>query len=370
MAPERPNGHFRASLDAALQGLRGLPLADLDPGALAVAFTLVGDAIRLGTEVPGAVMREVERVSVDAVRRMFAALGDEVRTWSLDEDFRPGEESPGFDWVVRRRDQVESVVVAARRLLTPSGVLLDELEEARAVEAALRTLDFTREGQRPVEDVERALGERIALATRDSWVHALAAHDHQDAAIENVAATDAELTSEPSDEAVEAYITRGELVRWIEGAARRLPSFAEELEAMIGAGVECRSTVAFPARRWAASRSKSAPVVSLAVLPQRKLAAASDERVDLRETVELGLLFPLDAVASLTVGGELVTLNVYPSRDIALARVTFGPATTTEPDAEAVWRVATASVAGPIRLRVEAADGTVFDALLRLDPAT
>jgi hypothetical protein len=288
MAPEHANSPLHSQLQASLDGLRGLPLGVLDPGALVVALVVLGDAVRLGVDVPRPVLRAAEALPTDAFRRAFATLLEESRAWSLPSEPALNEEEPGYEWAIRQRDEAESAIVAARRILTPRGVLLDELEEARAFDTVVRLLDFTCGGRRSRDDAERALGERVVLATRGSWVEMLPEIEHpRDARGEapepHIGTTP---TVAPSDEAVDAYITSSDLHAWIESAALRSASFAEELEAMIEAGIACRSTVGFSAHRWLRARKKSSGPLAMAILPRARRAAAAGD-CDANHEVEL-----------------------------------------------------------------------------------
>ncbi len=257
MGPDRNNSPFHAHVRAALDGLGGLALDDLDPGALLVVLTVVGDALRLGLGVPGPVLRAVEAVPEGALRAAFGALAKEVATWSLPVEPGPDQESPMHAWAVRRRDEAESVIVAARRILVPKGILPADLEEVRTAAAALAGLDFTCGGRYDRADVERVLEERVVLTTPGSWLEALPETEPvvEGAGGSPEAAGESMPLTAPSDESVDEYVTHGRLVAWIEGAARRSPAFAEELEAMIEADRAADPTVtSLQARRWLRAR--------------------------------------------------------------------------------------------------------------------
>lgn len=170
MGPDLESSPFHRQLHAALDGLHGLALADLEPPALLAALTVVGDAMRLGVEVPSPVMHAAEALPDGAFRAAFLALRAETATWSLPEKTDPAGALHDYAWAVRRRDEAESIVVAARHVLAPRGTLPDQLEEVRAFDGVLAKLDFTCGGALGRTDVERALGERAVLATAGSWV--------------------------------------------------------------------------------------------------------------------------------------------------------------------------------------------------------
>lgn len=385
MGPDLESVPFHRQLRAALDGLRELALADLEPAALLVALTIVGDAIRLGVEVPHPVMRAAEALTDDALRDAFRALCDETATWSLPVEPDPTGDLSVYAWAVRRRDEAESVIVAARRVLVPRGTLPDELEEVRAFDAVLMLRDFTCGQRLRRTDAERALGERVILATPGSWVEALPDLEHAEERIEEAE----EATGEPlpftmpSDASVDAYVTKGRLAAWIEGAARRSPAFAEELEAMIDASLAAGATLmSLRALRWLSERpgraragkpgavpAKRAPVRIAAVPPAALAAADRDEAlVAPQRTVRLGALDPLDVEASLTVSAEAATLRLYPARGLDLASVQLGSAVSRAADAEGIWCVTVPTTDQPLDLRIEACDGRVFEETIALEP--
>ncbi|WP_437986627.1 hypothetical protein [Sorangium sp. So ce117] len=360
-------------------------MADLEPAALLVALTVVGDAIRLGVEVPSPVMRAAEALPNDAFCAAFLALYEETATWALPVEPDTTGDLPDFAWAVRRRDEAESVIVATRRVLVPRGTLLDELEEVRAFDAFLRLSDFTCGGRLGRKDAERALGERVILATPGSWVEALPDLERAEERIAEAEKTTGEPLpfAMPSDTSVDAYVTHGRLAAWIEGAARRSPAFAEELEAMIDASFAAGATVvSLRALRWLSGRpglsraSKPGAAlakrasVRIAVVPPAALAAADRDEalVAPQRTVHLGALDPLDVEASLTVSAETATLQLFPARGLDLASVQLGSAVIHAPDVEGIWRVKVPTTAQPLDLRVQACDGRVFEETIELGP--
>lgn len=389
MEIETMTSPFHAHVGAALDGLRGIALADLEPGALVLALRVLGDALRLGVDVPTPALRAAEGLPDAAFRAAFRALVEETATWTLPVEPGPDEDDPTYHWAIRRRDEAESVVVAARRILVPRGTLLDELEEARAFDGVVASRDFTCGGRRGRADAERALRERIVLATPGSWVEQLSeverGREAAGAATDGAAGKALPATA-PSDESVDAYITSGVLVVWVEGAARRSPAFAEELEAMIDAGIACHATVGLTARRWRrarkglaeparslsradSGRGERAPIRFAAVPPVRLAAADTDDAILAPQRImELGTLYPLDVVARLMVSAETSTLRVSPALGLTLRRVQLGSAVALAADTEGFWRVTAPNTGEPLDLRVEAADGRVFEESVALEP--
>ncbi|WP_433935299.1 hypothetical protein AB3662_11370 [Sorangium cellulosum] len=385
MGSDLESSPFHRQLLAALDGLRGLALADLEPAALLVALTVVGDALRLGVEVPGPVMRAAEALPNDAFRAAFLALYEETATWALPVEPDTTGDLPDFAWAVRRRDEAESVIVAARRVLVPRGMLLEELEEVRAFDAFLMLSDFTCGRRLGRTDAERAMGERVLLARPGSWVEALPDLERAEERIAEAEKTTSEPLpfAIPSDASVDAYVTQGRLAAWIEGAARRSPAFAEELEAMIDASFAAGATVvSLRALRWLSGRpgrsraskpgaaSAKRASVRIAAVPPAALAAADRDEalVAPQRTVHFGALDPLDIEASLTVSVETATLQLFPARGLDLASVQLGSAVIHAPDAEGIWRVKVPTTDQPLDLRVQACDGRVFEETIELGP--
>jgi hypothetical protein len=377
---------FHRRLLGGLSGLDGLPLANLEPGALLLALAVIGDAIRLGLEVPSPVRRAAEVLSDDALRAAFRALIDETKTWLLPVEPDRADDLVDYAWAVRRRDEAESVLTAARRILVPRGTLPDELEEFRAFDAVLLLLDFTCGGRLGRVDAERALGERVIFATPGSWVEALPDLDEPETASAQGEARFEEVEKAiseglpfavPSDGAVDTYITRGRLAASIEGAAQRSPDFAEELSAMIDASSAGGATLlSLRARQWRRDRAgrgrtkaDRAPV-RIDSIPRMALAAADRDEAPAspKQLVPLGMLAPLDVEASLTISAETTTLRVYPARGFDLARVQLGPAVSDAADAEGTWRVDIPTTTQAIELRIEALDGSVFAEIIELRP--
>ena len=168
--------HFIQRTRIMLDAIDGLPLAELAPTVLLIPLQLVGDAVRLGIETPGPVMRAFEALPEDAVRTALRALCEEVATWGLPSD--PVADADGYAWALRRRDEAESVIVGARRAMIARQVLADSFEEVRRLRALLEVMDFTCGGKAGRREARRALGERDLLVKRGSWVAALGARTH------------------------------------------------------------------------------------------------------------------------------------------------------------------------------------------------
>ena len=145
--------------------------------ALVAVLTIIGDAMRLGLDVPSPIVGAAEELNDETFRRAFLALREETATWSLPVDAGPGDDLSQYAWAVRRRDEAESVVVATRRVLAPRGTLPNELEEVRAFDAFLVLSDFTcggRLGRADDASVRRRRLDHGVVPPAAPWVAACA----------------------------------------------------------------------------------------------------------------------------------------------------------------------------------------------------
>jgi hypothetical protein len=140
----------KAALAGVEDALRGAPVpAQL----LLMPLAVVGDALRLGLEVPKAVSQWMETLSVAEMEAALQALIAEARTWSLPEvSGAHAADDTTLALVIRQRDQSDSVRRAVDRALSQRGASPGETGElaALAVLAALA-------------DVLRAIDERLAV---------------------------------------------------------------------------------------------------------------------------------------------------------------------------------------------------------------
>lgn len=374
MAPDDHSA--RARTVASLEGLRGVRTDALDAGALLVVLNVLGDALRLGVPIPSPLWRPLDGVGIEKLGQAFVNLLAEAGTWRFPAPGNEDDEAV-FRWSIQRRDEVESVVLGARRLLLARGTTLDDVEEWRALDAVLRLRDVTSGGARGRAEIEEALGERAAFATGTSWVANLPELD--DRAEERPAgrreADGGELpTSPPSDEAIESYLRLGHRAASIERLASNEAAFAEELEAMIDAALEVGMSVGLVARRW--RRSRSAPpaagteVVASFAAPAPSLARAAadeddEELEEAREEHVLGRLAPLDCEAVLILSAGQVAIDVFEGAT-RLREVRLGQEVASAPTEGRVWHISLPRADGTIQLVVTDAEGHSFQDLLAI----
>ncbi len=372
---------LRERTAGALDGIAGLELETLEPGAVVVVLSAVGDALRLdmplGPALPGELQR---RLSEAQILRAVDALAESVDRWSLPEAFSPEASDSGLEWALRRRDEVVSVLTAARRVLLPRGILVDGSANAERLARAVAAHDLSCGGTLTRAEAERLLGERGELAIGGSWLEYVAwapeeAEEGPDRAWLDAAAGD----TPPSLELLEGYVVFGRLRKFIESAAARWPEVADELADMIATYREHAGRVGFIARLWDARRrpqtSESGGVVVSFERPgpAKKLAASDGDSAPEAPSIEheLGILDPLDAQASLTASDRELVLTVYAGAT-ALREVTLGSAHAEPPVRGGVWSVRlpwdAATGDGALRVRVRDAAGRDFDAQIALGP--
>ena len=326
---------MHALTQGALEGLEGQTFSTMDPQALALSLTVIGDGVRLGVHLPLALSQRASReITQTQIEAAFDELTAEVGGWTLPRRVSEEEDDPTLEWTLGRRDEIESVITAARRIFLPRGVLIDRSTNLQALFAALTLKDLTCGGQLRRSDAERLLGARCELLGDDSWLEGLAWAAEPVDASEPAGLTDAERAlvdqGAPTLDAMVEFVTNGELATWVLGAANRSSEVAEELADVITTYRE-HGHVCLAARRWerdhdkAAGRATSADaVVYLRPRLPEKLAASSSEQLptDDVETIELGRLAPLDAAARFILTNRDVTLKVFVG-EVALREVSF-----------------------------------------------
>lgn len=337
----------------ALDGLEGQAFADMDAHALALSMAVIGDAVRLGLHLPLALSqragREIGQTQAEAA---FEALSAEVRSWALPRRVSDEEDDPTLEWVLGRRDEIESVVTAARRIFLPRGVLIDSSSKLQALFAAMSEKDLTCGGQLRRSDAERLLGARAEMLGDSSWLEELSwAAELVDPA-EPAGLTDAERAmveqGAPTLDAMVEFVTTGDAASRVMAAAARSSDVAEDLADVISTYRE-HGNVSLVARRWQAERdhgsaasegASPAAVVYLRPRLPEKLAASSSEELpkEATETIELGRLAPLDAEARLIVSNRAVTMKVFEG-DTALREVSFDGVSATRDANARAWEV-------------------------------
>jgi hypothetical protein len=359
--------------EGALEGLTGLSLADLDASSLVVVLTVVGDALRLDIPLPAEVSKRLrDSLSEASVLDALGALTASVRTWSLPTMPQAEGDDPDVEWALRRRDEVESVLLAARRILLPRNVLVDRLEAAGRLAEALRGHDLSCGRQIARVDAERMLGERIVIVGARSWLDEVpwAEEPAEESGLESPEGMFGAAT--PSLRTLERYVVRGELRRWVETAAGRSPEVAEELEEMITTYRESRSAgVSFVARLWQSHRAAER-AVQLDPPASLDRAAADEATLPTEATreLELGFLDPLDAEATLRVSRSELVLTVFEG-SVALRELRFGEVVTTaarEGEWEARVRRDPSQPNAIFELRVTDTQGRTFEAPITVAP--
>jgi hypothetical protein len=371
-----PRGVARRSTEASLGGVAAdLPDGVELPTSLLTPLAVIGDALRIGIDLPHAVRHWLSRRSHDELRAAAKALAGEVASLRVPAAHMGDADDPMLAGVLRRRDEAESVVIAVRRATAPSGTFADEWPEMQALEDAV--VDFD-ERARPIvgrSRVESLLGARLGVPRR--WVDAFDEAPVEPSRDVPEIPAEALATFRPSDEVIARYVTRGAFARVVEGAASANPEFGDDLTACIDAFLAARDQVGLVARRWrmrsGASRGEGAAAIVVQFVPHVHLAAStSPESRAETTTVPLGPLSPLDAEARVVFGHDDATVEVF-AGDVPVARLEIGGLGADAADADGVWRVRFPRTGAPVRLRVvdiqgrESSEDIAFEAVEPLD---
>jgi hypothetical protein len=360
--------------EAALYGLgESLAPGPLPAGLLLTPLARMGDALRLGVELPATLRRWSEGLQRPDLQGALASLIDETATWTFPE----GESARLADdaslaFVVRRRDETESVRHAVRRICLPKQPDPYDLAEFWALETVLVTLDGTMGALLSRADVVRLLGTRAAMdpTWADGFQERGEGGREQHAALAGERWPESIRDSVPSDEVITRYATRGAMSRYVEGVAAVNASFAGDLAACIDALLAVREDVGLVARRWrkrAQVAPSSDPLRFAAIPPVRLAAATAAETAAAKTTILLGVLSPLDAEGRFEVSARELMLQVFEGQK-PIQRVELGAQAATSPVAPSRWELAVPASAGPIRLRVVSTDGSEFSEELHFDP--
>lgn len=360
--------------EAALRGIGD----SLGPGPvpahlLPTPLARIGDALRLGIEIPRSIRQWSDGLSRPELQGALAALIDETTTWTFPEgESADRTDDPSLSFIVRRRDETESVRHAVRRICLPKQLDPYDLGEFAELESVLVALDGTMGSLLSRADVGRLLGTRAAM--NPTWADGFQERRDSDG---DEGATRAEegwpeaiRHSIPSDEVITRYATRGTMSRYVEGVAAVNELFAGDLAACIDALLAAREDVAVVARRWrkrARVAPSSNPLRFAAIPPLRLAAATAAETTAGKTTIALGVLSPLDAEARFEVSARELTLQIFEGEK-QLQRVELGGHLATSPVAPSRWELAVPASAGPIRLRVVSTDGSEFSEELHFDP--
>ncbi len=361
-------------IEAALRGIGdSLGPGPLPPPLLPTPLARIGDALRLGIEIPWAIRRWSDGLSRPELQGALAALIDETATWTFPEGESAGRtDDPSLSFIVRRRDETESVRHAVRRICLPQRFDPHDLAEFAALETVLVTLDSTMGALLSRADVVRLLGTRAAMDP--TWADRF--QERGEGSREEHAAPAKERWPEsiresvPSDEVTTRYATRGAMSRYVEGVAAVNEIFARDLAACIDVLLAAHEDVGLVARRWrkrARVAPSSNPLRFAAIPPLRLAAATAAEATAAKTTILLGVLSPLDAEGRFEVSARELTLQVFEGQK-PIERVELGGQVATSPVAPSRWEVVVPASAGPIRLRVVSTDGNEFSEELHFDP--
>lgn len=360
--------------EAALQGLgQSLGAGPVRADLLLTPLARMGDALRLGIELPAAIRRWSDGLERPDLEGALASLIDETATWTLPEgdSARASVDDASLTFVVRRRDEAESVRHAVRRICLPRHLAPYELAEFAALETVLVTLDGAIGALLSRSEIVRLLGTRAAMDP--TWADGFRERDGG----REERATPAEerwpelvRKSVPSDEVITRYATRGAMSRYVESVAAANEIFAGDLAACIDALLAAREDVGLVARRWrkrARVAPSSNPLRFAAIPPVRVAAATASETAAAKTTIALGVLSPLDAEGRFEVSARELTLHVFEGQN-PIERVELGDRVTTSAAAKSRWELTVPASAGPIRLRVVSKDGSEFSEELHFEP--
>lgn len=346
----------------ALDGLRGVAFDDLDVDGLVVVLTVLGDAVRLGMVVPRELSQAVAAKLGEArIRMALGRFAASVAGWALPAEPGQDEDDPSLEWALRRRDEAESVITAARRYLLPRGILIDGTEEASRLESEIAKHDLSCAGRVARSDAERMLGHRVALIGEHSWLDEIRTWaDDDSGAAADEPRLDLQGAVVPSLETLEQYVIHGRFRRWVEAAAARSPHAAEDLRDMIATYREQKPVrVGIIARRWATETEL--------VVPRQLARAAAGAGGLPKETSEahvLGSLDPVDAEATMVVGATRLVLHVFPG-ETPLAEVSLDSVKGAQEAGSHTWTVELAldpsAATRPVRLRVVDGLGRMFE---------
>ncbi len=362
---------LREHTEAALAGAAELDLGRLDPGALLVVLAAIGDALRLGAPLSVELSQNVKRdLTMDHVLAAVEALTASVDAWSLPATVGEGDVDPAVPWALRGRDEVESVLVAARRVLLPRGRLVDTTEQAERLRTAVGRHDLSCSRTLTRARAEALLGDRRELIDARSWLDDVAWADEPADSGGRPFTSDDAANVPPDLRTLEGYVVEGRLGPRVERAAAHSADVAEDLEMMIATYREHGQVVSLTALRWLRARgaaTKRAPLVLHAPEVIDRAAAADTSTVE-ESTAEipLGLLAPLDVVARLLLGARSVTLRVYPG-EVGLREVRLGVSVATVPVVGNTWSVTIPREASELlELRVVDQQGRIFEETITL----
>jgi hypothetical protein len=370
MAPDLFADELGSEIDAALRGLEHNlgPEAHRDVRFAATVLEKFGDAIRLGVTVPPAVRGWCRALNEDTLTSILELLNREAVGWAISVSAKGNEvDELGFD--LRRRDQVESALRAVAWICLRRERLPVDLLGWRECRAAVCQYDDALTSAIDRGTAESLLGPRVRLLGKHDWTERLPeprAEMESGGAIEMPVAP----MRRPSDEAVQRYVSEGILQKLVEGCASHDPEFANEVASVIDAFRNVGECICLAARRWRRDREEqTSPRKALDVLVDKRhfAMAASDGTEPHRERKVLGLLPGVPVEATLDVDAEKITLHLF--AQVRLVEVQLGSERATSPASGgpvSEWQVVTSFSRDPMKIRIVAEDGRVFEDHLQL----
>lgn len=356
---------LRHETEAALEGIaRSLSTADVDAALLLIPLAKIGDALRMGIDIPRPVRHWSDALDRSVLGAACRAVTAELATWSLPDREVVDVGDPVLGHVLYRRDEVESFLLAINRIARKAGADPAAIEGRNALHTALVLIDKNLMGLLSQDQALWILGARAQLQGDQSWTSKLRSE-----AVEVPAPLDAQVSTigvlgRPSEELVMKYLATGNLAGYVEAYSARDEEFTEGLLVTIDLMRATGEQLGLAARRWQKDRDKSARAaetgIQFEILPQRAAAATTVEETTETQHLDLGWLHPLGVTAAIEVTGTTVTVSVSAEEPQQLSMVVFGEGVVRAPDELGNWETSTRRTAAPIRLRVEMSDGRSF----------
>lgn len=358
---------LRRTLRAALDGLSSRDGPDDGDETFAlVALHAMGDALRARIPLPAELRRWLRTSREDTLVRALDALSREQETWTLPANT---DHDPTFPFIVRRRDETESVRASLdwRAVTSPAGRDLSLAIEA--LDASLARFDEALASRVTASEIELLLGERCALDDR-GW----RARFRVDEAPSEPPAPDV-TGVEPSPEVIDRWLREGAMSRFVHRSAERDAAFASRLrtlvdEALLDAREDRTLPVGFVAQRWRQmhDNERRRPVIRVHAAPTLLRAAATDTPQLSRQRVSLGVLAPLAASATVECDGVTATLKVF-AEEGALASVSWGGRACDPPKPAEPWQATVPFEASPVPVVVTASNGVRLEFDVDLQPS-
>jgi hypothetical protein len=369
--------------EAALAGIaKSLPASTRDSALACVPLAKIGDALRLGLEVPGSVRRWADSLTVKDLAGIFTVLAEAPTDPALPDEDAVDLDDPFLIQSVRGRDEVESIICAIERVANAAGLALHQVGTYEKLSVKLSLYDASLRELLTAEQVTVLLGTRAQLQAEGSWT---AAFTRQMGAPERESREDpggpafAGEPTEPSEEIVLKYVATGSLAQYVEGYAGRDVDFAQGLVATIDALRAAGEQVGLAARRWyrdlritagsvGVNTLVAAAAIQIPAGPRRMAASTGGAPASRPDNIDLGWLYPIKASAMIAVMGDQLEISVFPQEPTSLQLLVFGETEVRGPDPSGRWAARVPRTSGPIRLRILTADGSEFLETLEFSP--